>query len=224
MPVSSALPPAAEVTAIILAGGSGDRLGGTPKAFLHHRGATLLDHAHALLAPFACRVVACLPADRLDEAREDLIAIAGGASRQASVMAGLAVAETPYVLLHEVARPFASPELVRDVLAALVAGADAAVPVVPLPVRDSLIRLEQGRIAAVLAREEMYSSQTPQSYRRVALNEALDAAMAQARDETTAFAPMLRAGARVDAVAAAPGNVKITYPEDLALLDPDEAP
>ncbi len=38
-------------------------------------------------------------------------------------------------------------------------------------------------------------------------------------DEATAYAPLLRAGARIEAVAAAPGNVKITYPEDLALLD-----
>ncbi len=112
----------------------------------------------------------------------------------------------------------------RDVLAALFSGADAAVPVTPLPVRDSLITLAQGRIAAVLAREEMHYSQTPQAYRRIALMEALDTAMAQGMDETTAFAPMVRAGARVDAVLAGEGNAKITYPEDLALLDPDGAP
>lgn len=93
-----------------------------------------------------------------------------------------------------------------------------------MPVRDSLITVANGRIGTVPAREELHFSQTPQAYRRDAPGLALESARAQGRDETTAYAPMLRAGARVDAVPAAEGNVKITYPGDLALLDADGTP
>ena len=216
-------PPADTVTAIILAGGSGERVGGTPKAFLRHRGLTLLEHAHALLAPFAGRVIACLPAERLGEAPGGVLAVAGGATRQRSVAAGLAQAATPHVLLHEVARPFATPALVRAVLAALAAGADGAVPVVALPVRDSLVAVADGAIRAVPEREELHHSQTPQAYRRAALAEAIGQALAQGREEATAFAPLLRAGARVDAVPGEAANLKITYAGDLALLENGEA-
>ncbi len=219
MPPTAPLPPADTVTAIILAGGGGERVGGLPKAFLRHGGLTLLEHALALLAPFAGRVVACLPADRLGDAPAGLVAVAGGASRQRSLAAGLAQTTTPHVLLHEVARPFATPALVRAALAALAQGADAAVPVVALPVRDSLVAVSNGRIRTVLAREELHHSQTPQAYRRSALADAVTAALAQGREETTAFAPMLRDGLRVDAVAGEAANVKITYAADLALLD-----
>ena len=218
-PTDDVIPEPAEVTAIVLAGGTGERIGGLPKAFLDHGGRSLLDHAVTLLAPFAASLVVCLPGDLLDRAPAGTIAVAGGASRQASLLAGLARAQTRFVVIHEVARPFATSGLVRAVLAAMTAGADAAVPVTPMTVRDSVVGLQEGRIVAVTPRENLGYSQTPQAYRRERLDAALQAARAQGRDEASAFAPLLRAGARIEAVAAPPGNIKITYPEDLALLD-----
>lgn len=212
------------MTAIILAAGLGERVGGTPKAFLRHGGRSLLDHAVALLAPFAGRVVVCLPRAFLDRAPAATLAVAGGASRQRSVQAGLARAQTPFVLLHEVARPFARPALVRAVLAAVAAGADAAVPVSPMPVRDSVVTVQAGRIVAVAPREDLGVSQTPQAYRRDVLAAALESALIEGREDPTSFAPLLRAGARVDAIMAAEGNIKITYPGDLALLEPGSTP
>lgn len=213
------LPDPRDVTAIVLAAGGGSRVGGRPKAFLRHRGLTLVDHAVALLQPFAASVVACLPADSIDEPVAGARVVAGGSSRQRSIVAGLEVASTPYVVLHEAARPFATAELVAAVLAAVAVGASGAVPVVAPPVRDSAVTVSDGRITAVVPRDQLHHSVTPQAYRRAPLAAALAEALSQGRDESTSFAALLRAGLPVAAVPAPPGNRKITWPEDLALLD-----
>lgn len=215
------LPDPRDVTAIVLAAGGGARLGGQPKAFLRHRGLTLLDHAVGLLAPFAATVVACLPADRLDEVVAGAVVVAGGSSRQRSVVAGLAAAATPWILLHDAARPFAAAGTVSAVLAAVAAGAAAAIPVVPPALRDSAVTVAGGRVTALVPREELHHSVTPQAYRREPLAAALAQALASGQDEATSFAPLLRDGLMVAAVPAPPGNLKITWPEDLDLLDAD---
>ena len=92
-----------------------------------------------------------------------------------------------------------------------------------LPVRDSLVTAAGGRILSVPAREDLHHSQTPQAYRLAALAEAIGQAMAEGREEATAFAPLLRAGARVEAVPGEAANLKITYAGDLALLESGEA-
>ncbi len=219
-------PARGDVTAVILAGGRGERLGGRPKALLRHAGRTLIEHAAEATGRHAAHVIACLPDDLLDEVAAlvpGVTCIAGGASRQRSLLAGLGAASTSVVLVHEVARPFLTDDLPRAVLAALGPGIDGAVPVAPVTWRDSLVRIDGGRIVAALAREDLRFSMTPQAYRLAPLLAAVKAALAAGLDEPTCQAPLLRAGGQLAAVEWAVAQIKITYPEDLALLDRDSA-
>ena len=112
--MNGAAPRAEDVTALILAAGEGDRLG-KPKAFLSVGGMTLLEYAVALVAPFAAEVI--VGVRRADMAQagvllgDSAVPVAGGATRQQTLLNGLAAATRPFILLHEVARPLATPEL-----------------------------------------------------------------------------------------------------------------
>ena len=132
--------------------------------------------------------------------------VAGGASRSDSVRAGLAaVPDTAAVIVvHDAARPAAGPELFRAVVAAVRAGADAAVPGVP--VVDSLRR----RSGGVVDRDEVVAVQTPQAFAAAALR-AAHAAGGDASDDATLVE---RAGGRVVVVEGDPANVKLTHPAD----------
>lgn len=166
------------VAAILVAGGSGERLGaGVPKAFVPFAGRTLLEFALERFVehPDVGQVVVVAPPSHLELAGRlaDEDAVPGGATRQASVAAGLAAvrAEADLVLVHDVARPLVAPSVIDAVLAALRAGADAAVPV--LPIADTLRRVHaDGALAGVVDRDQLVRVQTPQGFRRAVLAEA----------------------------------------------------
>src|SRR6266536_69335 len=133
------------VAAVVPAAGRGERLGGElPKAFRLLGGAPLLVHAvRSLLASrHVGMVVVAAPADRLAEVRALLgpgvTAVAGGEHRQASVAAALAAlpSDVDVVLVHDAARPLVPVSIVDAVAGAVLAGAPAVVPV--LPVADTL--------------------------------------------------------------------------------------
>jgi 2-C-methyl-D-erythritol 4-phosphate cytidylyltransferase len=208
------------VAAILVAGGSGQRLGAeVPKAFVRVGGATLLEHAAARFAghPDLVAVVVVAPAGYVDHAAElvALPVVAGGATRQASVAAGLAElvpSDVEYVLVHDVARPFTPAAVITAVVDALRAGADAVVPVVPI--HDTVRRLDVGgALAGVVDRTTLVAVQTPQGFRR----DVLIAAHAAATDTVTDDAGLVEAqGGRVVAVPGADEGFKITTPLDLA--------
>ena len=93
----------------------------------------------------------------------------GGPLRQDSVRLGLAaLPERPAcVLVHDAARPFLSPALVRRVCEALALGAEGVIPAIA--VTDTIKRVENGRVAATLPRESLAAVQTPQGFRLDAL-------------------------------------------------------
>ncbi|MGH2677464.1 MAG: 2-C-methyl-D-erythritol 4-phosphate cytidylyltransferase [Actinomycetota bacterium] len=209
--------------ALLLAAGRGERLAGDrPKAFLELGGRTLLEHAVAAVE--ACpdvegHVVAAPEgweetAERIGRrSGKHLVVVPGGASRQASVRAALGAVPDGFdaVICHDVARPLASPKLFSAVLAPL-DGADGAVPV--LSVSDTVKRVAEGVVLETVPREDLALAQTPQAFRR----EALEAAHAHDTDEGTDDAVLLeRAGFRVAVVAGERSNLKITVPEDLRL-------
>ena len=208
------------VAAILVAGGSGQRLGAkVPKAFVRVGGATLLEHAAARFAghPALGPVVVVAPAGYHDQAAElvALPVVAGGATRQESVAAGLAhlaPLEVEYVLVHDVARPFTPPAVIAAVVDALRAGADAVVPVVPI--HDTVRRVDaDGALAGVVDRTTLVAVQTPQGFRR----DVLIAAHAAAIDTVTDDAGLVEAqGGRVVAVPGADEGFKVTTPLDLA--------
>ena len=211
------------VAAILVAGGAGRRLGAdVPKAFVRVGGATLLEHAAARFAghPAVGPVLVVAPVDRLDEAAAlvDLPVVAGGATRQESVAAGLAALAgldppVEYVLVHDVARPFTPAVVISAVVDALRAGADAVVPVVP--VHDTVRRVDaDGILAGVVDRSTLAAIQTPQGFRRDVLVAAHDAPAAAAVTDDAALVEAQ--GGRVVAVPGADESFKVTTPLDLA--------
>ena len=178
------------IAVIVVAAGSGTRLGGAaPKAFVGIDEHSILRHAlRGVFAAPEAQVVVVAPAgregDALTEAleaagdRRDLVSIAtGGSTRQESVRAGLHAvwADVEIVLVHDAARALTPPEVFARVIGAIDAGADAAIPV--LPVIDTIKRVDGDAIVAAVDRAELAAAQTPQGFRR----DVLDAAYARGR-------------------------------------------
>lgn len=214
------------VTALVLAAGSGTRLGGIAKATLEFKGGSLLQHAISLVAPFAAHIVVGVrPIDlawaneQCADAKADcsITCISGGATRQESLERLLAAATTPFVLVHEVARPWVEPQLFRELLDTLHQCSGAAL-YTPLPVRDGLALIEDGVLKKSLPRSSVVSVQTPQAYRRSAIVRAYELANRHGWDEESTIALMARARLRVQLIEGSAQNVKVTYPEDLAPL------
>src|SRR5947207_3916863 len=140
--------------------------------------------------------------------------LTGGRTRQASVRAALTalVADADIVVVHDAARPFAPPDLFTEVIRAVDAGADGAIPVVP--VTDTVKRIDGIRVVGTVDRTELASAQTPQAFRVEALREAHE--RAEADDQATDDAMLLETRATVVAIPGDPMNFKITTLLDLA--------
>ena len=214
-------------TALVLAAGSGERLGaGVPKAGVNLGGRALLAWSLDALGRALCvdaiivvgdeRALAPALASASREARVRLRAVVpGGATRQESCGHGLAAsAETArVVLVHDAARPFAEPELFDLVAqAALEHGAALAAE----PLTDTLKRVEQGRVVETIERAGLWRAQTPQAAWRAWLVEAHARAGAEGVTATDDVALLERIGRPVQIVPAPTVNRKITTPEDLA--------
>lgn len=214
------------VTALVLAAGSGTRLGGIAKATLEFKGGSLLQHAITLIAPFVGHIVVGVRPVDLDWAKEQcaelttdcsITCVAGGATRQESLERLLAAATTPYVVVHEVARPWVEPQVFRELLATL-RDCSAVALYTPLPVRDGLALMNDGVLKRSLPRANVVSVQTPQAYRRSALQRAYEVANRNGWIEESTIALMSRTRCRVRLIEGSAQNVKVTYPEDLAPL------
>lgn len=216
-----------QVAAVVVAAGQGLRAGGEiPKQFRRIAGETLLERALSVFAEasdvtFVQPVIRPNDVDlvrRLTRGMNVLEPVAGGATRQASVRAGLEalVSCTPdIVLVHDAARPFASASLItRAIEAAEKTG--AAIPA--LPVTDTVKRIDNaGTIEATLDRNSIRLVQTPQAFAFPVLFDAHRRALAQGRDDFTDDAALAEwAGIKVSVFAGEPGNIKFTTPEDFA--------
>src|SRR6476661_5277996 len=154
--------------AIVVAAGRGTRFGG-PKQYETVAGRRVLDWSVAAARSVSTGVVLVVPpgAEAVTEPAVD-VTVAGGDTRSASVRAGLAAvpAHATVVLVHDAARPLASPELFSVVLEAVRAGADAVVPGVA--VTDAL----RSRDGGPVDRDQLVAVQTPQGFRADALRAA----------------------------------------------------
>jgi 2-C-methyl-D-erythritol 4-phosphate cytidylyltransferase/2-C-methyl-D-erythritol 2,4-cyclodiphosphate synthase len=216
-----------QVAAVVVAAGQGLRAGGElPKQFRRIAGETLLEHALSAFAD-APDVTFVQPVIRqidlafvrtLTSGMNVLEPVSGGATRQASVRAGLEAlsSRTPdIVLVHDAARPFATADLIaRAIEAAKKTG--AAIPA--LPVTDTVKRIDaDGIIEATLDRNTIRLVQTPQAFAFPALLEAHRRALAQGRDDFTDDAALAEwAGMTVSVFTGEPGNIKFTTPADFA--------
>jgi len=211
--------------ALLVAAGRGERLGAEgPKAFVVLAGRPLLEWSLDALrrVPAVERIVVALPEGV--PAPEGTIGVAGGAERSHSVRAALAAAgpgpaDQP-VIVHDAARPLATPELFERTLGALAAhGCDAVVTAAR--VSDTIKRAEGEdlRVAETLDRAVLWAVQTPQAFRRAALARALaqpDDVLAAATDDAGLVE---RTGGRVHVVESPAGNLKVTTPIDLRLAE-----
>lgn len=197
------------VWAVVVAAGTGARFGGA-KQYEVVAGRRLLDWSLDAARAAADGVVLVVPPDAAhrSEPAADAV-VAGGATRSASVRAGLAAvpADADVVVVHDAARPAARAPLFDSVVAAVRAGADAAVPGVPLV--DTVKRVVAGVVVETLDRDTLVAVQTPQAFRA----EVLRRVDGEATDDA---ALVEAAGGRVVVVPGDPANLKVTEPADLA--------
>lgn len=201
------------VAAIVVAAGEGSRFGGR-KQFAALSGRPVAARAVEAARSVASFVVLVVPNDALGEAHGADVVVAGGATRSASVRAGLAALDPTFreVVVHDAARPLASPALFRAVLDALdgASGVMAAVP--GLAITDTVKRLEGTYVAGTLPRDGLVTVQTPQAF----VTETLRAAHEHG-DEATDDAALVEAvGGRVVVVAGEVQNRKLTTADDLS--------
>jgi 2-C-methyl-D-erythritol 4-phosphate cytidylyltransferase len=232
-------------TAILTAAGSGDRLGHPiPKALVPIADAPLVVHAARRL--LASNVVDALvvtappgvvgPMARVlhDAGIEPVIVIAGGATRQESVAAGLEAlppgAGDDVVIVHDAARPFAPVSLIRRVVRAVREGHSAVIPA--LPVADTIKQISAGdRVEYVVGtpdRSVLRAVQTPQGFSRALLEQAhAVAAQRPASDHATDDAGLVEElGEAVVVIRGSSRAMKITTQTDLRIASAlfDEEP
>jgi len=203
--------------ALLVAAGSGERLGaGRPKAFVSLAGRPMLAWSlDALRAAGIDEIVVALPP--AEDAPPGTIGVPGGATRSASVRAALAAAPDGDVVVHDAARPLVAPEMFAATLAAL-ADADCAIAAAPVP--DTIKEAGGDRVVtATLDRSRLWAIQTPQAFRRDALELALaqpDEVLAQATDDAWLVE---RTGGTVRVVESTPANFKVTTAHDLRIAE-----
>jgi 2-C-methyl-D-erythritol 4-phosphate cytidylyltransferase len=214
---------------VVPAAGRGARFGGdVPKQYLDVDGEPLIAHTlRALLSHPGVEgaVVALAAGDGAwpgwtEFDGKPVRACIGGASRAASVLAGLEalpddVRADDFVLVHDAARP----NLPQDDLSALLerGRADPVGAILAAPVRDTLkLAGDDGGIDATRPRERLWRALTPQLFRRLQLARALEAALAAGDEPTDESMAMERQGARPLLVEGSEANLKVTTPADLA--------
>jgi 2-C-methyl-D-erythritol 4-phosphate cytidylyltransferase len=200
------------VWSIVVGAGSGSRFGGL-KQYEIVGNQRVIDRSVATARLASEGVVVVVPA--ADAETEG--GVAGGASRSESVRNGLdqVPADADIVCVHDAARPFASVQLFEYVIAAVRAGADAAIPAVPVTDTIKVVATDgSGRVESTPERSTLVAVQTPQAFRASALRNAH--AEGDNRIDATDDAMLVEhAGGVVVVVAGEQRNRKITTPEDL---------
>lgn len=219
---------------VVVAAGSGERLGaGRPKALVEVAGRSLIAHAVAGLgeAGFTSVVVVHTPGEEAafraavagagTDAGVEVVLVPGGADRSASVRAGLAAlpGDVEVVAVHDAARAFTPPAVLRAVVAAVTGDVVAAAPAVP--VADTLKRVDGDRVTGTVDRSELVAVQTPQVF-PAAVIRAVATEGASATDELALVEQHLADGRLEGRIVWVPGSArgfKVTVPEDLELAE-----
>jgi 2-C-methyl-D-erythritol 4-phosphate cytidylyltransferase / 2-C-methyl-D-erythritol 2,4-cyclodiphosphate synthase len=218
-----------QVTAIIAAAGDGRRMAaGVPKQFIEIGGLSLLQHSINAFCRVA-RITDIIVVTRAD-AVEDVVrtistggraaaVVAGGATRQESVAAAFdrVAPDSAYVLVHDAARPFVTPDLIERTLDAAI---ESGAAIAALPARDTVKQAvaSGGRsfVARTIPREEVYLAQTPQAFRRDILAAAVELGRrGTAGTDEAALAEL--AGSSIRLVDGDARNFKVTTASDLEL-------
>jgi 2-C-methyl-D-erythritol 4-phosphate cytidylyltransferase/2-C-methyl-D-erythritol 2,4-cyclodiphosphate synthase len=217
------------IAAILVAAGTGTRFArpgaAAPKQFAMIAGKPVIRWAAEALAPYVTALQAVGEAGPVETALRGLRhlpVVAGGATRQDSVRAGLealAAFAPDIVLVHDAARPHVPP----GTIAALIAALDTHKGAIPaVPVADTLKRAQGGIIAATVPRQDLFRAQTPQAFDYQTL---LRLHRAPADPAATDDAWLLeQAGLPVALIAGAEDNIKLTVQEDVARVERSLSP
>lgn len=207
------------VLVIIPAAGSGSRFGGEiPKQYLPLAGKPLLLHSveRFFLDERVDQVLVAVAEQLLANVKQTTRArfVAGGATRQQSVLRALEAAGEEYelVAVHDAVRPFFTTATFHALLDAA-AESGAAIPA--MPVTDTIHIVADGVVASTPERASLVAAQTPQCFRFDVLRDVLTRATAEGIEGTDEAALARRYGHAVRVVAGDPANFKITTPEDL---------
>jgi len=213
----------ASAAAIVVAGGSGRRIGGpVRKQYLLVAGRPVLLRAILpfLHHPRISQVIVVLPPEDAENppawlADLDVRIAAGGAERGDSVWNGLREVggDAEIVLVHDGARPFVDRGTIDRVL-------DSIPAIAAVPVTDTIKEVDgEGTITATPDRARLWQAQTPQGFPRAALMRAYERARAEGVAATDDAALYERYAGPVRVVAGSPRNLKVTRPEDLAVAE-----
>lgn len=218
------------VFGVVVAAGSGSRFGGgPPKQLADLGGQSIVARSVAALSRSgvidAITVVTrpdlvAVVGELLSKEHPPVTVVAGGASRAASVRAGLATldgTDRDLVVVHDGARPLVEPRRVAALVATL-DGAGAAT--LAVPVADTVLVVEDGTVTRVPDRSVLYRAQTPQGFRLGLLRKAHRAAAEEPGFVATDDCAVIRRYSPATDIAVIAGsdrNIKITTPADLLI-------
>lgn len=215
-------------TVIIPAAGIGSRFGSEiPKQYTLIGGMPILVRTieRFLSSGMAARIIVATAAEdrwwpEISESNQwsGVDRVEGGATRQESVLAALHEAgQTGLVAVHDAVRPFFRIETLRSLLEA----ADEVGAALPaLPIRETVHRVERGTVRETMDRSELWMAQTPQCFRAELLHDVMNQARKEGMQGTDEAGLIARYDHPVRVVEGDVGNVKITTPEDLLLVEP----
>lgn len=232
------------IFAVILAGGTGSRMGSTdmPKQFLEIKGKPILNHTveKFLPNPKFEKIIVLSPKAWLGHTKEiirkytgksdKIVVIEGGSTRNETIMNAIRYIDGQYgldddtvIVTHDSVRPFLTHRIIEEnIAAAQQYGACDTV----IPATDTIVEGNGTAITAIPDRRKMYQGQTPQSFKAKLLRDAYDSLSAEEKDILTDAAKILVMKSKeVRLVQGETFNIKITYPYDLkiarSLLDED---
>ncbi len=207
------------VECIVLAGGSGVRLGKGPKAFVQLGKRTLVEIAVSTMLQISSKVTVALPAERLDDA-EELISdqrvslIPGGKRRIDTLRLLVQNSKSDWLVLHDVVHPFVTAQIVKQVLeAAYISGGAAAA----LPLHEFLYNSRGEQVAQP---GQALIVQKPIAFRRSAIEEGFTKADVLGLSHDVSVLDILAlAGIVPSFVDGFPWNQKITDASDLQFAE-----
>ncbi len=214
-----------DTVALVPAAGLGTRLGMGPKAFLKLGGMTLLRRVIIQLSECVERIIVGVPASHLEQAQQEVNGLAevyvGGSTRQETIFKLLQQSDEKIVLIHDVARPFASKNLINKVLIETKKH-DAVVSLISS--HSSIAYIENNMITNTFNRANIMLSQTPQSFNRNILNKAYQYAIEKGLETNTTWSLVLSIAIETKAVRGEETNIKITTPMDWEIAQKVIAP
>ncbi len=214
------------IDVVVPAAGIGRRMNSAlPKQYLKIGGRTVLERTLDVFLsyPRVSKIIVCLRDDDdyfsslACSADPKVIRAAGGEERVDSVLSGLGLVSTPWVMVHDAARPCLTHEDL-DLLIGKVS--DGCGGILGTPVRDTMKRTDQElNITGTVERSLLFHALTPQMFRTSELKESIKKALAAGWNITDEASAMEYAGFRPLLVEGRSDNIKITRPSDLALAE-----